>query len=199
MFSCVNQGACTLLKASQEVYAHAVTGAVAATQLTFAYRPTGNCSALCTDHLACVATSMLDQAGWLINGSEYNKSAVMEARQRCLSRPTASSCLNLLTTGLTLQNPKSSICLNVDCYYCGLTVYEKYFNCALACGQVVFIPHVSLHACAPSSRLLTRLTIPPSRRTLPRLRSSASTVPSDFKTFTRKSTCCKTKCWRLTL
>ena len=135
---CLIEGRCVPLNPSQLIWfsASATTIEVAATRVLPSWRERGNCSSLCDDFLECVDNSLQDANSWLVGDGQYNKTTVVNARRRCTERADAPDCLNLVSTGLTRNNPKTSLCLNLDCYLCGLTSYERYFRCAIDCNEV---------------------------------------------------------------
>ena len=101
----------------------------------------GNCSTDCVVFLECTAIALINKTDWQIGRKLYNKSEVASARDRCFSLPESRSCLNIHQPGIadppiSLDNPKRAGCLNLDCFYCGQTIYKKYFECALDCGKV---------------------------------------------------------------
>ena len=103
----------------------------------------GNCSDSCEVFLACTANALVNRSEWRIGRNLYNKSLVMRARDRCLDLPEAIECLNIkqpdINLGespISLDNPKSAGCLDLDCFFCGQVLWSKYFTCAIDCGQV---------------------------------------------------------------
>ena len=120
-----------------------------------------NCTEACEIFLSCVGAApyagkgvLANKSSWLIPGelNLYNKSLVMEARSKCFDarqdgvgqagRDAAYDCVDILIPGpddppVSRDNPKSATCLDFDCFFCGQTLWSKYFLCATThCGQV---------------------------------------------------------------
>ena len=127
----------------------------------------GNCSTACEVFLACTTDALVNRSEWKIGRNLYNKSLVMRARDYCHKLPQAAECLNIKVpvetdcrglrstfeapceeAPVSLSNPKSAGCLNLDCYFCGQVLWSKYFTCAIDCGQVMTcpLPCVCTHA-----------------------------------------------------
>ena len=141
---CLVDGRCVGLNPSQLIWfsATATQVQVAATRVQPSWRQRGNCSSLCENFLNCVDVSLQDADSWLVGDGQYNKTAVVEARRRCTETIDADNCLNLQTAGLTRDNPKTSLCLNLDCYLCAPISYQKYFTCVIDCNQARSVPRI---------------------------------------------------------
>ena len=103
----------------------------------------GNCSTSCEVFIDCVNYEVANRSRWQIGRNLYNKSLVARARERCFALPESIECLNIHVPNpndpddppVSIDNPKRAKCLNLECYYCGQTLYSKYFTCAMDCGQ----------------------------------------------------------------
>ena len=117
-----------------------------------------NCTEACEIFLSCVGAApyagkgvLANKSNWLIPGERnlYNKSLVMNARRKCfdvrqvgLAAVAALECVDIWQPEpddppVSRDNPKRATCLDFDCFFCGQTLWSKYFLCATThCGQV---------------------------------------------------------------
>ena len=126
--SCVHPGRCDL-------------------QISETEGPASNCSAACDPFMECVHTEMANRTSWLTSRNMYNKSFAAAARERCISMPEASRCVNVnYPPGTefapaqppwpwTRERPKSALCVDFSCASCAVSIFQTYFLCALECSD----------------------------------------------------------------
>lgn len=133
---CIGRGACDVVHEGTMVYFLPSTGETSTVKISPLWKERGNCSAGCVGLMGCVGRVLRNRTTWVLAPNYFNKTAVMMARQHCLSPDDgASNCVNLAPRPYSRQSPKRAICLQLDCYHCSLIIYQKYFDCAIACGQ----------------------------------------------------------------
>lgn len=118
----------------------------------------GNCSTACSVFLECVDLQIANYSRWAVPGKKhmYNKSLVAEARDVCFQSTEAEQCAAVYVPNpadpddppISIDNPKSMPCLHLECFYCGKTLFEKYFNCAIDCGQNLTHPSEECSDCS---------------------------------------------------
>lgn len=120
----------------------------------------GNCTVACDVFIECVNLQIANYSSWAVPGRKhlYNKSLVAAARDVCFQSNEAQECTRLYVPNpadpndppISLGNPKSMLCLHLECYFCGKTLFEKYFNCAIDCGQNMSHPSEECSDCSYS-------------------------------------------------